>query len=117
MLFVTGLLWAGGFDQQLIKSRKFNLNDLYSNKRNFLVLFFSQLCQHFLPIVRNFFEKFDPKMLPCLSLQFIREYTAPRDLCYQMMFEKIRGLQLLVRKNEGLDAKQTVSSSNDYGQM
>ena len=62
MLFVTGLLWAGGFDQQLIKSRKFNLNDLYSNETNFLVLFFSQLCQHFLPIARNFFETFDPKM-------------------------------------------------------
>ena len=28
------------------------------------------------------------------------------------MFEKIRGLQLLVRKNEGLDAKQTVPGSN-----
>ena len=64
-----------------------------------------------------FFEKFDLKMLPCLSLQFIREYTAPWDLCYQVMFEKIRGLQLLVRENEGLDAKQTVPGSNGYYQM
>ena len=30
------------------------------------------------------------------------------------MFEKIRGMQLLVRKNEGLDAKQTVPGNNGY---
>ena len=52
-----------------------------------------------------------------LEFIVIREYTAPWDLCYQVMFEKIRGLQLLVRNNEGLDAKQTVPGSNGYYQM
>ena len=74
-------------------------------------------CLHVTFLECAFFEKFDLKMLPCLSLPFIREYTSPRDLCYQVMFDKIRGLQLLVRKNEGLEAKQTVPSSNGYCHM
>ena len=43
--------------------------------------------------------------------------TAGFVLSGAMMFDKIGGLQLLVRKNEGLEAKQTVPSSNGYCQM